>query len=412
MKNVIDQNVSHAKFSACMKKRDYAMALIYIMNAIAHDPKLTYLSDYVMLLKKMGPSHEEIDKALGILSTAAVNGNADDVVEICKLIESLNEFAAKLNAVDATDGEEYTSDAIVNELERFSWENLKRDGLMMSPDRLGEKTLALKEALESGVLGDEDAKRYTDELEQTQWQVAYVSITSTINGSLEKVNKLISEPNFNRPKVGAYMAQASNALSQFWLLEADGPIRSDVLQRHQCELQSYFERIDRQVQSAISQLIWDECLQKIGNCCGGKKTITSRINCIQINLGVIQDYLLRITDQECRGLAQEKARELTEQLTELSRQRFSKYQADVADRSLAMVKDYDDGNFVCDAKEKVMAIFKKHRTSWVDETLLSPECASLFQSAKSMLLAKLNKVEKATYECECAKHEKDRLEQY
>lgn len=409
--------VAIEKYRECVKTNE-DLALVYLMNAITHDPKIAYLEEYVKLLS--GMKGDVLDSALpqayNILSMVALNGPADQVPDVQRLIARVQELEFSSGTEGGQlDRQEGMIEEVWQEAKEFEWGSLVENGMMFDAKRMQAKSEALKQLLATGVLSDEDTERYVDELDQTQWQLNLIAILNEISDGVAQVREELSLATANPHRVSALMAQVANALSQLWCLRPEGPIPREELDEICDAKQELLRACEEPAQRLLSQKAYTQAyeyynklLKSVDEDCNNSETW--KIERCQETIPLLQDLVAQITYKEYRSRVLGLIKCIGDRITSFSRQRYAKYQKDMASYALDAIKKFDDTTVVLE--KDVDEILKTCHIAEIDESILSPEAAGLFQFAKSMLVDKLGRVKRAEFDMTCVTSTKIRLEQY
>lgn len=410
-----DSRVAYEKYLEAAQAKKEDLARVYLLNAITHDPRIEYLREYVgLLLKaKREEAAELLPQAYNLLSLAALNGPASEVEEVQGLIAKLQALEEYPNV--GTSGQQDEAESMETELEELTWQRMKEDGSIDSCEALTTKLANIKQALESGLLDEKRAMQLALELQQTQWQIDFVTVRASIADVLKRVEEEVKLSFVPQQKITALMGQATNLMAQIWTLKAEGPLDEHQLWEEQDRLQKRFSEVEERAQEVISRGAYAKIIEKIRQIKEEKESVenerlTPHIDAIQERVGEIQELLPSVVYAGMRKNVQAQLKMVGDQLALMNRRRYAKYQSKMAEYALGAIKSFDDMTvpFEKDA-EKILSDWSLER---VDESLLSPEAAGLFQSAKSMLTAKLSVVKRANFDFRCVTADKYKLENF
>ena len=392
------------------------LARIYILNAITHKPAVRYLDEYVRLLASDDNDgwEDAFSQAYNILSMAALNGAVDDIDHIQTLIAKLQRVEAGRQTPPAANGGEgkpMGTELWMEIAKRYSWKLYRKSGDLFSTDKLQEKEAVLRQALESGVLDEVQTAAAIKEIRETQWQAGYLEARQAFENVIDATRQELEKERPIAPRVGALMSQAAIALNQLWVLDAKGPLGEKELLAEQQREQDRFSALEPEAQCVLSEK-YCSAISAVENryVDNPKKTFTRRMEVHQQKIAKLQEILSHIPHEKTRDDLAARIKVLTEELAEFARKRFAAYQKMAADRALQAIRQFDDTTLV--TKKDAETILSDCRLAEIDESLLSPEASAIFQSAKSMLAAKFNTVQRAEYEHKCVMTRKCRLEQF
>ena len=414
-----NENIAEQAYELCQgayKHKDHALARIYLLNAITHDTQLRYLKALVTLVKKTDYSERQdaARQALDVFSVALLQAPPDQVVQIRELMDEMQGICDDdLGTSSENEGDTAHANTTLNmeeELEVFSWNNYRKNGWLFSAEKLQEKEAALKQALESGLLDDGKASEFFNELIQTQLQIGFCAAKSEFYESVKQVERELRKDKPLDHRVAALMAKTANALNQMWSLP-NGPMSESEIVSEQNAVQAKFEDVEPDAQRVISE----KAHEAIGDLESKYKdtldeALTPRIELLQKKAVDLQELLPQMTYKPFRDEVVNRIKTTAEKITALTRQRLARYQQMAADYALKAIKSFDEMSVVFEKDAERM--LTDCRLAEIDESLLSPEASALFQSAKSIVTAKLDVVKRAEFDHKCVVSPKFKLEQF
>ena len=140
------------------------------------------------------------------------------------------------------------------------------------------------------------------------------------------------------------------------------------------------------------------------------KRLTKILEEFQNNVQEISARLYELTDSDYVQEINHSIRKLGEKAEKISQQRFAAYQKYVAEKCDEAISDYDEKTRVGENYAK--QLLDDYHFAEVDESLLSPEAASVFHETKSILLNKLGMKEKTAFQKQCVIGKKKKLEDF
>ena len=415
-----NENIAEQAYELCQdayKHKDHALARIYLLNAITHNTQLRYLKVLVTIVKKTEYSERQdaARQALEIFSVALLQAPPDQVVQIRELMDEMQDICDDDGLGTSSENESDSGHAspVLNmeeELEVFSWNNYRKNGWLCSAEKLQEKEAALKQTLESGLLDDAKANEIFNELLQTQLQIGFCAAKAGFYEAVKEVEGELRKDNPIAHRVAALMSKTANALNQIWSLP-NGPMLESEIESEQNAAQAKFETIEPDAQRIISEKAHDAIRDlevKYKDALG--EVFTPRIELLQKKALDLQELLPLMTYKPYRDEVVNRIKATAEKITALTRQRLARYQQMAADYALKAIKSFDEMSLVF--KKDAERILADCHLAEIDESLLSPEASSLFQSAKSIVTAKLDVEKRAEFDHKCVVTAKFKLEQY
>ena len=418
-------------YNTTLQQGDGETARLYLINALSHDPCIENIRFYVQELLKVSPTDLEgiLPQSYSILSEAAITGPADNIAEIRTLIARLEEHcsSAKSDVVDVDEDDEERR--LLEELKATSWEGLKADGLFDADNikwdvgRLVGRLELLKKALSSGYLSDEQAEYYAEELPKTELQINFCS---SYNEFYRLAQEIIGALSINGDKIAddeklryiAMIQQMSNLLNQVSTMPDEGLGESgsdDSIYNRTSKMIGTFKTVEGRLQLAVGVEAFkaveseiDAFVENYKNKSDGSWSICIRM-AQALKEKVARQISLMPAPQHQETVAT-KIRNVDKLIEEWMKARYAAYQRCVADLCRKAVKNWDDNLTVSDDEAKQW--LNDFRFAEVNESLLSPEAAGVFQSIKARLMEKLSKEDKANFDYKCIVSHKMKLEDF
>ena len=418
-------------YNTTLQQGDGETARLYLINALSHDPCIENIRFYVQELLKVSPADLEgiLPQSYSILSEAAITGPADNIAEIRTLIARLEEHcsSAKSDVVDVDEDDEERR--LLEELKATSWEGLKADGLFDADNikwdvgRLVGRLELLKKALSSGYLSDEQAEYYAEELPKTELQINFCS---SYNEFYRLAQEIIGALSINGDKIAddeklryiAMIQQMSNLLNQVSTMPDEGLGESgsdDSIYNRTSKMIGTFKTVEGRLQLAVGvealkavESEIDAFVENYKNKSDGSWSICIRM-AQALKEKVARQISLMPAPQHQETVAT-KIRNVDKLIEEWMKARYAAYQRCVADLCRKAVKNWDDNLTVSDDEAKQW--LNDFRFAEVNESLLSPEAAGVFQSIKARLMEKLSKEDKANFDYKCIVSHKMKLEDF
>jgi len=421
-------------YNTTLQQGDGETARLYLINALSHDPCIENIRFYVQELLKVSPADLEgiLPQSYSILSEAAITGPADNIAEIRTLIARLEEHcsSAKSDVVEVHENDEERR--LLDELKATSWEGLKADGLFDADNikwdvgRLVGRLELLKKALSSGYLTDEQAEYYAEELPKTELQINFCS---SYNEFYRLAREIIDAIAINGDTIAddeklryiAKIQQMSNLLNQVSTMPDEGLGESgsdDSIYNRTSKMIGTFKTVEGKLQLAIGVETFkaveseiDAFVEKYKNksdASGGSWTICIRM-AQALKDKTVRQISLMPAPQHQENVAN-KIKNMDKLAEEWMKARYAAYQRCVADLCRKAVKNWDDNVTV--SKDEAKQWLNDYRFAEVNESLLSPEAAGVFQSIKSRLMEKLSKEDKANFDYKCIVSHKMKLEDF
>ena len=409
------------------EKGDYDLARIYILNAITHDARMEYFDELIDIVKKTSPDVQRrnvAEQTLNILSMALLQNDPDQVIKIQAMMDELQIVCD--DTFDSNPAEQESESELISsfaDLEKHSWKTLKKAGKLKKMEVIQEKTDFIQQILNSERLSGEQKKTAERELLESASYYEYLSKEKALNETLEEIKNEIKTKIEGRNLffLAAKLQNASGIMAQMWLLDVSAVLDSrPVLTQYAETIQKY----EKEYNKIRSHHLWLELKEKamdvekeIRSGSPDKsgtpmpdKNLTKKLKRIQECIQEISGRLYELTDPEAIQDINRKIRELGKKVEEISQQRFAAYQGYVAEKCKEAISDYDDKTHV--SEKNALNFLEDYHFAEIDESLLSPEAASIFHEAKGLFLNKLGVVKKAEFQVKCVISEKKKLEDF
>ena len=409
-------------YKATLTKGDTETARLYLMNAIMHNPSLENIRLYVNELQKLDPLEREdlLPQALDVLSQAAITGPAENIAEIQSLVAMLQPSVEDIKTTYSDEDED--AKQLVEELEHTTWENLLAEGLYDSEntkwnlEKLESRLDLLRKSLASGLLDEQQASTYAIELGKTELQFNFCSIFNEFYRLAKRVLEIVIMDDYllgedGKSRVVAMLQQMSSLLNQAMTIPEEGledSLSANGFFNRTAEMLQTFRNVEKEAQVALGKDIYDKIIAEFeefykihdkASLPGAFNTWTSHILAAQ---GLREDVSKRLSQIPAQPHLEEiskKMRALEKDTGEWVKARYACYQRKVAELCRAAVRKWDDTTYVTEDKAKQwLADF---RFAEIDESLLSPEAAAVFQSIKARLIEKLSTEAKADFDYKC-----------
>ena len=415
-------------YKLALAKGDSEGARVYLLNALAHDPSMDNIKLYVNELKQLGSLEREnlLPQAYEILSQAAITGPVENISQIQELIAQLQTLSDVPKPLPQDDGEEEKN--LKDELESTSWKNLLEGGVYDSDEqtwhleRIEKRLVLLKRALESGLLDDNQAEQYGDELSKTELQLSFCSVSNEFYRLAKLVigyciidgGVLTTEL---KMRVVANLQQMSSMLNQVLNMPDEGLDMSwgdySISNCAGALIKSY-RNVESRAQLAIGKDVFDEILDDMHKFNAEHESLSGLVT---VHINAAQDFrekiVRRISEMpaaEHQRVIASKLKDFDKTLADWNKNRYARYQKWVADLCRKAVQKWDDTTMVSakDAKDWIDSF----NFAEIDESLLSPEAAGVFMSIKTRLMDKLSNEERANYDYKFIVSPKKRLESF
>lgn len=417
-KNEVLAEGAYALCQKAYKDKDVDLARVYLLNALTHNTELSYLKALVTIVKKtpFGARKEVAQEALNMFSMALFQAPADQVLEIRKLIDEMQEV---YDASFAFDGSSLVSESSTTAtwgelLDSYSWSALRTNGELGDLSKVQEKGNYLQKLLDVGSLTDSQRKRVEREFRVTVSYAEYLTKETVLASTLSDAEGELAGKK-NLQCLSAKVQNAETLLSQLWLLDVEDVIPSE---KYRITLTDYAGRIDR-LTKAYSHLrglpIFEELKSKLAEALkdepGNTKTKSHVLSRWQTVLQDVSGRMQEIQDPDQIAELQKLIRNLGEASERLSRARYAEYQAYCAKQCRGAIKSFDDTNGKVSASD-ALKYLERWELARIDETLLSPEASGMFHEAKGMLVDKLSRMDRAEYQVKCVTCDKISLEAF
>ena len=389
-------------------------------------------------LQKLEPLEREdlLPQAFDVLSQAAITGPAENIAEIQSFVAMLQPPVKDIKTTTSEEDEE--TKQLVEELEHTTWENLLAEGLYDSEnarwdlEKLESRLNLLRKSLASGLLDEQQASMYAIELGKTELQYNFCSVFNEFYRLAKRVLEIVIMDDYllgedGKSRVVAMLQQMSSLLNQAMTMPEEGLGDSwseNGIFNQTAKMLQAFRKVEKEAQVALGKDVYDKIIAEFDEFyrihakenieaappgkMAGSNTWTSRILAAQSLRENVSKRLSQIPAPPHLEELAKKMRALEKDIGEWIKARYACYQRKIADLCRAAVRKWDDTTYVTEGEAtQWLADF---RFAEVDESLLSPEAAAVFQSIKARLVDKLSTEAKADFDYKCIVSIKMKLE--
>ncbi|NLD51226.1 MAG: hypothetical protein GX660_29165, partial [Clostridiaceae bacterium] len=270
----MDENTSilfaEKAFDLCRKAyraKDIPLARIYALNAITHHSNTKYLEAYLSIVKKIPASDRRvaIEEALNIYSMAMYQCDPEEIGKIQELIAQLEEIQDESFARDVSweNNPENTPSSNRELIEQYSWNALRKNGMLEKLDCVREKSILFQQLIDSGNLNSTRRQQCEKEFQESITLLDYLTKIEIFENTLAEIKKELDSKTCNIYYTAARLQNGASLLSQLWLLDVSNIITDSKSRLNALALK--LEDFERKYNKFRSEPLFRELKSKLQN---------------------------------------------------------------------------------------------------------------------------------------------------
>lgn len=423
----MDENEKLAKrafelFQESLQNNQLELARLYLLNAVTHNPEQEYIEAYVSLIEKH-PEKERynvVNQVSNILSVAALQGKPENIPVILSVQERLTALAdASLETPELNKQKEEPLNDFYAE---YAWDKIIAINKQIDPDFIKARNIAMQTIIESGLLTIEEQNSFEKEFEQS---LSYLECLNKRLQLMLNINLIQKELENDKPffvQIEALCKESRMLIDQLCILDVPKELKEKNRYEEIDNLNELLLKCEQSLAERKSSPIVIKLCNEGREICGEFPLANSEPALGKggrtLFIEKIREFLVR-TSSVAQTLSSEKlSNSLSEVIKAVSKlgrkvevERYATYQRYCANLCAAAIKNFHDVTWVWgkDANK----ILKECKIANIDESLLSPECAEIYQSARGMLQGKLDKEDcRIEFQVACVNSPKIKLESF
>jgi hypothetical protein len=423
----MDENEKLAKkafelFQESLQNNQLELARLYLLNAVTHDPEQEYIEAYVSLIEKH-PEKERynvVNQVSNILSVAALQGKPENIPIILSVQEKLTSLADI--SLEAPQKNEPKEESLKDFYAEYAWDKIIAENKQIDPDFIKSRNIAMQTIIESEQLTVEEQNSFEKEFEYSLSYMEYLNKKQQFEENINLIQKKLENDNPFFVQIEALCKECRLLLDQLCILnipkELEGKNRCGEINNLNDLLSECEESLDERKNSPSVIKLCNEGRELCRELPFADSEPTLGKGGRTLFIEKIRDFLVR-TSSIAQTLSSEKlSNSLSEVIKAVSKigrevevERYAAYQRYCANLCASAIKNFHDVTWVWekDANE----ILKKCQIANIDESLLSPECAEIYHSARGMLQEKLDKENcRIEFQVACVNSPKVKLESF
>lgn len=387
------------------RNNDPAMAMIYVLNALNHNPaNMNCLQFYYNILEnKRELEISDIDQFIDILDVSVYQVSPGDVSKVLimrntllsKQEEMMN--SATLEAVKEASAEYVATQRALRD-GRLSSAQINRNG-QVNKELLDERIETIAALLADVDMSDSDRSAAMKLLNDTTTFKLLVTTLESAENAVSKANVLANRNTLTPDQILLARNQLQTAntyLSQIWTIDTTN---FQAQLNAAANMQSRIAAIDKQLDilaSAPARATIESELAKCRNLYG---SYTSRINQISKTLKDVAPLLAKVPDLETRQKLESTMEEWAQQVDSLTKARYKAYQEWAAGQINAAIKEYN--SYIVKTDARATSMFNNYLLS-INTGLLLPDLSTFYNDVYQKIYNELpdkaeNLYKKATY---------------
>lgn len=423
----MDENEKLAKrafelFQESLQKNQLELARLYLLNAVTHNPEQEYIEAYVSLIEKH-PEKERynvVNQISNILSVAALQGKPENIPVILSVQERLTALAdASLETPELNKQKEEPLNDFYAE---YAWDKIIAINKQIDPDFIKARNIAMQTIIESGLLTVEEQNSFEKEFEQS---LSYLECLNKRQQFEQNINLIQKELENDKPffvQIDALCKECRMLIDQLCILDVPKELKDKNRYEEIDNLNELLLKCEQSLAERKNSPIVIKLCNEGREICGESHLANSEPALGKggrtLFIEKIREFLVR-TSSVAQTLSSEKlSNSLSEVIKAVSKlgrevevERYAAYQRYCANLCAAAIKNFHDVTWVWE--KDANKILKECKIANIDESLLSPECAEIYQSARGMLQGKLDKEDcRIEFQVACVNSPKIKLESF
>ena len=423
----MDENEKLAKrafelFQESLQKNQLELARLYLLNAVTHNPEQEYIEAYVSLIEKH-PEKERynvVNQVSNILSVAALQGKPENIPVILSVQERLTALAdASLETPELNKQKEEPLNDFYAE---YAWDKIIAINKQIDPDFIKARNIAMQTIIESGLLTVEEQNSFEKEFEQS---LSYLECLNKRQQFEQNINLIQKELENDKPffvQIDALCKECRMLIDQLCILDVPKELKDKNRYEEIDNLNELLLKCEQSLAERKNSPIVIKLCNEGREICGESHLANSEPALGKggrtLFIEKIREFLVR-TSSVAQTLSSEKlSNSLSEVIKAVSKlgrevevERYAAYQRYCANLCAAAIKNFHDVTWVWE--KDANKILKECKIANIDESLLSPECAEIYQSARGMLQGKLDKEDcRIEFQVACVNSPKIKLESF
>lgn len=415
-------------FQKSIQTNELALARLYLLNAVTHNPKQEYIESYVTLIEKY-PAKERyniVDQVSNILSVAALQGSPENIPTILTVQEKLAKMAE--TSYSPPEQVEQKRNLLAEFHSKYAWEMLKDSDKLEDVELIKARNITMQTIIDSGELSATDQEIFEKEFERSLGYMEWLNKKEQIDANLDFIQKNLEQDNPSVLQVEAKCKESHMLIEHLCLLALPEELKKTGLQIKVNDLnksllvqeQRLAEVIAEPTLIKLKQEAEEICQRQLSPSNGdypeyyfnvGKGYRTCNIRDVKKFLAKVSSFASTTTSEKIS----ESISNIIKEVSEFGRQseisRYAAYQEYCAKICADAIHKFHDVTWVWE--KDAQKILEKCKIAKIDESLLCPECAELYHSARGMLQDKLDKEDsRINFQVSCVTSEKIRLESF
>lgn len=382
--------------NVALSEDNHELAQFYFVNGLNHDPSNLKLVESLTQLAAQSKDNDLIQQTAGLLELSLFKVRADDVAWVAEQIAFLHE------SIEVATIDYITPEAALALLEDLvddfpledKWQDLDALAHFISKLEMLNNEVALATSVDR-----ED--EYLKVLEKISSQLKSISDINRLAALYNYASDVFTEINelFVRDKMTdelfvALSSSAQMTIEEIWQFAFNAPIHiKEQVYELPAQLQNvkldYLAQIAKEHQGELDQLVSE--LEKIKSMSNQSKKIESAQELLN-ELAVLSN---KVQDESFQHKLIDVHETLIKTIEEAKVKRVSKYQSWVAENMYGFIRDWNSISLRV-SKDDARALSEKYSLALVDQTLLIPEVAVLYQDALEKFYGKLGADEVAS----------------
>ena len=410
-------------FQDALQKNQLELARLYLLNAVTHNPEQNYIEAYVSLIEKH-PDNERynvVSQVSNILSVAALQGKPENIPTILDVQVKLAKIADA--SIDCPNQNEHKGESLNDFYSEYAWEKVIESNKQNDIEYVKARNIAMRTIIDSGELSTEEQTSFEREFELSLSYMEWLNKKLQLEENIKvlQTNIKSDEPFFVHME--ALCKECHILIDHLCMLNIPQQLKGESWHKQIDDLEALLRTCEQRiVEKKDTPAVIKLCnegneISKVYFPLTEPEPALGK-GCKTEFIEKIRDFLVRASSVAQTLTSEKLSQSLSEVIKTVSKlgrekevERYAAYQHYSAKLCASAIKNFHNVTWVWEKDADKILIESKIAN--IDESLLCPECAEIYHSARGMLQEKLDKKDsRIDFQVACVTSPKIRLESF
>lgn len=410
-------------FQDALQKNQLELARLYLLNAVTHNPEQKYIEAYVTLIEKT-PKNERynvVNQVSNILSVAALQGKPENIPLILTVQEELTKIADA--SIETPNQNECKGEPLNDFYNEYAWEKIIESNKQNDIEYVKARNIAMRTIIDSGELSTEEQTSFEKEFELSLSYMEWLNKKSQLEENIKIIQTNINKDEPFFVHMEALCKECHILIDHLCMLNIPQQLKNKNWHKQIDDLETLLRTCEQSlVEKKDTPTVIKLCNEGNEICreyfpltepepALGKGRKTEYIE-------KIRDFLVRASSVAQTLTSEKLSKSLSEVIKTVNKlgrekevERYAAYQRYSAKLCAAAIKNFHNVTWVWE--KDADKILTECKIANIDESLLCPECAEIYHSARGMLQEKLDKqASRIDFQVACVTAPKIQLESF